>query len=111
MLAILPYEMQISSDAERVYAGHGIEWADDFIEGRTQEVLIESLDSSVEWVDLRDAFIDRERPAKARDSISVGEYFVYDEGDKLDWNHPNRLGHAKIAEYMARVDVLGRVRR
>ena len=28
----------------------------------------------------------------------VGAYFVYNLGDKIDFNHPNRLGHKLIAQ-------------
>ena len=40
----------------------------------------------------------------------VGEYFVYNKGDKLDWNHPNRDGHRAIAEYLTSIDLLARPR-
>jgi hypothetical protein len=28
----------------------------------------------------------------------AGTYFVYNKGDKIDFNHPNRLGHALLAK-------------
>jgi hypothetical protein len=34
-------------------------------------------------------------------------YFVYDKGDKIDWNHPNRAGHARIAEGFIRSGACG----
>jgi hypothetical protein len=34
---------------------------------------------------------------------------VYDKGDKLDWNHPTRIGHRKIADLMVAGGVLGPV--
>ena len=43
----------------------------------------------------------------SRQANRVGEYFVHDEGDKLDWNHPNRAGHVKIASYLADLGVPG----
>lgn len=107
VLAILPYEMQISANAEQVYADLGIEWEEGFIGGRTQELVLESLEPNIERVDLREAFIDLANPTKQRAQIQVGQYFVYNKGDKLDWNHPNRAGHRKIAEYLARVGILG----
>jgi phospholipase/lecithinase/hemolysin len=30
----------------------------------------------------------------------VGEYFVFNRGDALDWVHPNRAGHRLVAEYL-----------
>jgi len=33
--------------------------------------------------------------------LKVGEAFVYDKGDKIDWNHPNRFGHARIAAWLS----------
>ena len=32
--------------------------------------------------------------------------FVYDKGDKLDWNHPNRAGHRLIADYVQELGIL-----
>ena len=31
---------------------------------------------------------------------------MYNRGDKLDWNHPTRAGHQKIAEMMIAEGVL-----
>ena len=31
-------------------------------------------------------------------SAPVGRLFVYNAGDKIDWNHPNRAGHAALAK-------------
>jgi hypothetical protein len=36
----------------------------------------------------------------------LGQYFVYNKGDKLDWNHPNRAGHRQIADWLADQDFL-----
>jgi hypothetical protein len=35
-----------------------------------------------------------------RAQAALGEYYVYDKGDKIDWNHPNRAGHRVIADYL-----------
>ena len=86
--------MQISSDAAFTYRNkHNIFFDDDFYYGFPQKMLEEQLPTRVPRLDLRSAF----PPA---DQNSIGEYFVYDQGDKLDWNHPNRSGHSLISEYL-----------
>jgi lysophospholipase L1-like esterase len=107
ILVLLPYEMQISQEAAETYSAHGIAWEDGFIEGSAQRIIIEELDPAIRYIDLYPAFVDAERPDRSRDENGVGEFFVYNRGDKLDWNHPNRLGHRAIAEYLTRVDFLG----
>jgi GDSL-like Lipase/Acylhydrolase len=94
---IFPYEMQISSEAAGAYKGYGIKWEPAFEQGLTQRTLLSYLDGSFKTVNGLNAF--RETPAR---SARVGEYFVYNLGDKLDWNHPNRAGHRVIADYVAR---------
>jgi len=110
ILVLLPYEMQISQQAAETYADHGISWENGFIEGSTQRIIIDSLDPEVRYVDLLPAFIDVGHPEQSRADNGLGQYFVYDRGDKLDWNHPNRLGHRAIADYLGRVDFLRRAR-
>jgi GH18 family chitinase len=41
------------------------------------------------------------REAFANSHLKVGEAWVFDKGDKIDWNHPNRVGHAHIARWLA----------
>jgi hypothetical protein len=95
---ILPYEMQVSRDAAARYRALGFGWEDGFEDGSTQEHLRRCL--AVPHVyDARAAF--------DRDEARIGEYFVYDKGDKVDWNHPNRAGHARIAEGFARSGACG----
>jgi hypothetical protein len=48
-------------------------------------------------VDLTPAF---HQDRDGRGPIGVGEYFVFNQGDALDWVHPNREGHRLIAEYL-----------
>lgn len=108
IVVLLPYEMQISEEAARVYRGHGINWEPGFLEGSAQRLLIELLSADVRVIDLMPAFVDPERRAQSRAENGVGQLFVYDRGDKLDWNHPNREGHRRIAEYLLRIDFLGR---
>lgn len=107
IVVLLPYEMQISDEAAQVYQGHGIHWEPGFLEGSTQRILAETLAPHLRVVDLMPAFVDPADPAGSRAANGVGEYFVYDRGDKLDWNHPNREGHRLIAEYLERVELLG----
>ena len=89
-VVIAPYEMQISKDAARVYTSLGFRWEDGFTEGSAQRKIISYLDPDIPVYDGRDAFAGKEE--------KVGYYFVYDKGDKIDWNHPNRAGHAVLAD-------------
>lgn len=88
-VVILPYEMQTSADAAQVYAGLGFTWEDGFEQGSAQAVLQEYFDFPYVYDPL---------PRFDRETGKVGEYFVYNKGDKIDWNHPNRKGHAVISE-------------
>src|SRR5690606_40047935 len=97
----------ISEEAARVYRGHGISWEAGFLEGSAQRMLVELLGPHMRVVDLMPAFIDLQQREKSRRENGVGEYFVYDRGDKLDWNHPNRAGHRRIAEYLTRIELFG----
>lgn len=100
-VVILPYEMQVSSEAERVYRDkHGIQWGGGFIPRGSQEKMLEHLDFKT-VLDAYYAFIGPDGNP-SRDAYGIGEYFVYNKGDRLDWNHPNREGHRLVAEYMAR---------
>jgi lysophospholipase L1-like esterase len=107
LLLLLPYEMQISQEAEETYAGLGISWEDGFIDGSTQAIIIDSLDENVRHSDLYYAFVDPNDVEKSRAVNGLGEYFVYDRGDKMDWNHPNRAGHRAIADYLIRLRIFG----
>lgn len=89
-LAILPYEMQISKDAAEFYKKIGIRFSDDFIDFKTQKIILENIDKSViDTIILGETF-DR--------TLKIGEYFVFNKGDKIDFNHLNRKGHLKISE-------------
>lgn len=89
-IVIFPYEMQISKDAARTYRDLGIHWEDGFDDGSAQDML-KTYIKTRNLYDGRDAFTD------VRDSAKVGDYFVYNKGDKIDFNHPNRAGHALLA--------------
>ena len=97
LVVILPYEMQVSAAAARTYASMGIRWGDNFIDRRLQQLLTRSLRPNVKVLDAYSAFVEN---ASDRDHIDVGELFVYNKGDSLDWNHPNRKGHKLIAEFL-----------
>jgi hypothetical protein len=95
---LLPYEMQVSAEAARRYRELGVRWEDGFVEGSTQRALRERLDPGVEVLDGLDAFVDPAAPAASREANPLGVYFVYDRGDKIDWNHPTREGHRRLAQ-------------
>ncbi len=98
-VVILPYEMQISKNAAETYQNAGIKWGEGFLELETQEILKETFNAAnVTWIDVHAAFMP---PAVSADKeFAVGETFVYNKGDKLDWNHPNREGHKLIADFL-----------
>ena len=103
LVVILPYEMQISSAAEARYREVGVHWGAGFIARGTQARIAAGLEH-VPHLDAAEAFIpsglDSAGVAAARDRNGLGEFFVYDRGDKLDWNHLNRTGHARLAEFL-----------
>lgn len=78
--------MQISKKAAVAYRDKGIEWEDGFEEGSTQALFKKYLDLPHVY-DGRDAF-------KDLPDSPPGTYFVYNRGDKIDFNHLNRKGHA-----------------
>ena len=93
-VVILPYEMQVSKDAARTYRELGFSWEEGFESGSTQQMLIDALrQRGVAAFDGLQAF--------AGTDFKVGEAFVYDRGDKVDWNHPTRIGHARLADWLA----------
>ena len=106
VVVILPYEMQISEEAERVYRQLGIEWESGFVDRGPQRKLISQI-KVPKVVDAYYAFIDEENVAASRSSYEVGECFVYNRGDRMDWHHPNRKGHRVIADFIAEQTVLG----
>jgi hypothetical protein len=103
LVILLPYEMQISEEAARTYHELGVRWEEGFLERSTQQAIRRELPERVRVLDAYLAFIDPVDEARARAENHVGQYFVYDAGDKLDWNHPNRAGHAKLAAWLAQI--------
>ena len=95
-VVILPYEMQISDEAAAQFQTLGIRWDETFLDGGTQAMLMQYFDDDIPVYNSLEAFQSLPGPVKA------GEYFVHDKGDKLDWNHPTREGHALIAAYLIR---------
>jgi hypothetical protein len=91
---MLPYEIQISADAARRYRELGFDWEPGFETGSTQRRLLAGFHRRrVHVFDALEAFRGL--------TVNIGETFVYDKGDKIDWNHPNRRGHAIIASWLA----------
>ena len=91
---VLPYEMQISPDAARRYKELGFDWEEGFEAGSAQTLVMEAFQRHhVNAFDARQAFRNQD--------LKVGDAFVYNKGDKIDWNHPNRLGHAIIAAWLS----------
>jgi len=86
---LLPYEMQVSTEAAAAYRSMGFTWEDGFEAGSPQQLLESLLTEPVVFDPL--PFFD---PGAGK----LGEYFVYNKGDKVDWNHPNRAGHRVIAD-------------
>ena len=109
VVVMLPYEMQISQAAATTYAALGVRWESDFVYGSTQQLISACL-RGVTSLNAYGAFI----PLAAgggevdawRQRNDVGEYFVYNRGDRLDWNHLNRQGHRRVAEFIYRQHVL-----
>lgn len=89
-ILLLPYEMQISKAAQETYKSLGITWEEGFEEGSTQKLLKKNLKTRYLYDGLN-AF------KGLKDTAQTGEYFVYNKGDKIDFNHPNRKGHALLA--------------
>jgi hypothetical protein len=87
---LLPYEMQISKNAAAVYRTLGFQWEPGFEQGSAQAMIKKFLTPDAQVYDPMPSF----DPYDSK----VGTYFVFNEGDKIDWNHPNRAGHKRIAE-------------
>ncbi len=109
LVVLLPYEMQISQEAARKYEELGITWdGEAFINRGPQKALLRYFDPSIPVVDAYYAFVGAESDVgESRARNALGQYFVYNKGDRLDWNHPNREGHRVIAEYLAASGAIG----
>jgi hypothetical protein len=98
-VVLLPYEMQISSQAEARYRELGIRWEGAFLSRGPQRVLAERL-RGLRVLDAYWAFVARDDVEGSRARNALGQYFVYDRGDRIDWNHLNRAGHLRVAEQL-----------
>ena len=84
---VMPYEMQVSKNASKYYKSIGIKFDKGFENFLTQKIIKNNLNNKVNF------FILNNFP-----EAEVGKYFVHNKGDKIDFNHPNRLGHLIIAQ-------------
>ena len=89
-ILMLPFEMQVSTEAKNKYRNIGIKFEDEFINFYTQKIFISKFKefSNNDIYYLGNIFPESE----------VGEFFVYNLGDKIDFNHPNRKGHKLLAK-------------
>lgn len=91
-VVILPYEMQISKDAANYYKLIGINFENSFSEFLTQKILLKKLQAEFNPFYIKDGFLQK----------NIGHYYVFNKGDKLDFNHPNREGHLVIAKEISK---------
>lgn len=106
-VVLFPYEMQISREAALHYRELGIMWEDGFLNRSTQKNILKTMDSEIPYLDAYNAFIDKNNPIQSLEENEIGEFFVFNKGDKLDWNHPNRLGHQRIAQQILKQKFCG----
>jgi hypothetical protein len=107
-VVLLPYEMQISQEAELRYRELGIQWGPRFLE-RGPQRLVARLLPGIPVLDAYEAFVAPTDVEASRSRNALGEFFVYDRGDRVDWNHLNRAGHRRLAEHLHRTGFLARV--
>ena len=86
---LLPYEMQISENAAEVYRNMGVTFEDSFLSFETQK----HFKTKFKEQSKSDIHI----LGSSFEEAKVGSFFVYNLGDKIDFNHPNRLGHRILA--------------
>lgn len=93
---ILPYEMQISNNAKNYYQSINIKFEKDFSNFSTQKAIKKNLKNYDDFFIIdNDGFEEKE----------VGYYYVFNKGDKIDFNHPNRKGHLSIAKEISKKKV------
>ena len=84
--------MQISKNAKNYYRSIGIKFEKEFENFLTQEILQNNLIPDLNSSIIKDGFLEKK----------IGYYFVFNKGDKIDFNHPNRKGHLVIAKEIAK---------
>ena len=88
-IILLPYEMQISENAALTYKNLNIVFEDEFILFLTQKLFVEEFSrlskNKIFWIGTNFP------------QSNVGEYYVYNMGDKIDFNHPNDKGQKILA--------------
>jgi lysophospholipase L1-like esterase len=102
---LLPYEMQVSAEAAQKYSEIGVRWDVGFLEGLTQQMLIDQFTGRVRYFDARLAFAGGGVASLPSPEHGLGQYFVYNRGDAIDWNHPNREGDRRIATWLAQQEI------
>ena len=93
---ILPYEMQISNDAKNYYQSINIKFEKDFTNFSTQKKIKNNLKNFDDFYIIDKAGFEEKK---------VGYYYVFNKGDKIDFNHPNRKGHLSIANEISKKKV------
>lgn len=95
-VVILPYEMQISKNAENYYRSINIKFEKSFVNFSTQNLIRISLRNHRKLFIIDDNGFEQKK---------IGHYYVFDKGDKIDFNHPNREGHLVIAKEINKKNV------
>ena len=85
--------MQISDGAAAKYRQLGVKFSDAFTDFKTQKLFIEEY---LRWTDTNIYWIGESLPER-----QVGTFFVFNRGDKIDFNHPNGKGHEALAYEIA----------
>ena len=75
--------------AKEIYRELGVPFENQFLDFKTQKIFVEefNLKSNLEIHYLGKQF----------DQKPVGHFFVFDKGDRIDFNHPNGQGHYVLA--------------
>ncbi len=90
---LLPYEMQISENAANIYSSIGIKFDESFLNFYTQEIFI---DTFRKYSNVPIYFLENSFPQK-----QIGTFYVYNKGDRIDFNHPNREGQKILSEQIS----------
>ena len=88
--------MQISKNAENYYRSINIKFEKSFVNFSTQNLIRISLRNHRKLFIIDDNGFEQKK---------IGHYYVFDKGDKIDFNHPNREGHLVIAKEINKKNV------